>query len=144
VKLSISKHDYVALVAVVAWVAAIVVMIVNPDTRSRALAPALLCSIATLIGAVLLSGDGIRGDSISSFGILVVVPFTCALLFVFGSHFWDACRYGAWYLFTPSYWQQAKGGLRGLLFSIGVLWGVCIFPATAVVLYFQTQHDPKG
>jgi|SRR6266850_2752850 len=138
---SFSKHGFVAIIAILAWLAAIVVMSVNADTRSRVLAPVLLCSVATIIGVVLLSRYWIRRESIPSFGSLVVVPFVCAFLFVFGSLFWDACRYGEWYLFTPSYWQQAKGGFRGLLFPFGVLWGVCIFPATAVILYFQRQHD---
>jgi hypothetical protein len=136
-----SKHDYVAIVAILTWVAAIVVMILNPDTRSRILAPVLLCSVATLVGAVVLSRYRIRRASVPSFGSLVVVPFACAFLFMFGSLFWEACCYGEWYLFTPGYWEQAKGGFRGLLFSFGVLWAVCVFPAAAVILYFQSQHD---
>ena len=138
---SLSKHDYVAVVAILAWVAAIVVMIVNADTRSRILAPVLLCSVTTLVGAVVLSRYWIKRESIPSFGSLVVVPFACAFLFLFGSFFWAACRYGEWYLFTPGYWEQAKGGFRGLFFPFGVLWAVSIFPAAAVILYFQRQHD---
>src|SRR6266576_3543421 len=140
-KRSLSKHDYVAIIAILAWLAAIVVMSVNPDTRSRALAPVLLCSVVTIVGLVLLSRYSIKRESVPSFGSLIVVTFACAFLFVVGSPFWDACRYGEWYLFTPSHWQQAKGGFRGLIFSFGVLWGVCIFPATTVILYFQRQHD---
>jgi hypothetical protein len=139
-KRSLSKHDYVAIIAILAWVAVIVVMILNRDTRS-AVVPVLLCSVATMVGAVLLSRYWIKRESVPSFGSLIVVPLACAFLFVFGSLFWEACRYDEWYLFTPSYWQQAKGGFRGLIFPFGVLWGVCIFPATAIILYFQRYHD---
>lgn len=91
---SFSKHDYVVITAILAWVAAIIVMIVNPDTRSRTLAPALLCSAASLVGAVALSRYWLRRASSPSFGSLIVVPFACALLFMFGSLCWAACRYG--------------------------------------------------
>jgi hypothetical protein len=138
---SFSKHDYVAVVAILVWAAAIVVMIMNPDARSRMLAPAFLCSVATLVGAVVLSRYWIRRGSVPSFGSLVAVPFACAFLFVFGSFFWAACRYGEWSLFTPGYWEQAKGGFQGLLFPFGVLLAVSIFPTAAVILSFQRQHD---
>ena len=136
---SFTKHDFVAIVAVLAWIAAIVMMIVNPDTRSRTLAPALLCSVATLIGAVAVSRYWHRRASAPSFGSLVVVPFACALLFVFGPLLWDAVRYDSWYLLTPGYWQQAKGGWAGLFFPLAVFGGICIFPAAAVVVYFQKR-----
>jgi hypothetical protein len=138
---SLSKHGYAAVVAILAWVAAIVVMIANPDTRSRILAPVLLCSVATLVGAVVLSRYWIKRGRVPSFGSLVIVPFACAFVFVFGSFLWAACRYGEWYLLTPGYWEQAKGGFRGLLFPFGVLWAVSMFPAAAVILYFQRQHE---
>jgi hypothetical protein len=139
-KRSISKHDYVALIAIVAWVAAIVVMIVNRDTRSRTLAPVLFCSVVTTVGALLLCRYWIRREGVPSFGTLIVVPFICAFLFVLGSLFWDACRYGEWYLFTPSYWQQAKGGWAGLYFPLTIIGGICIFPAAAVVVYYQGRR----
>ncbi len=138
---SLSKDGYVAVVAIIAWIVAIIVMVVNPDTRSRILAPALLCSVATVVGTVGISRFWIKHKSLPSFGSLIVIPFSCAFLFVFGSFFWAACRYGEWYLFTPGYWEQAKGGLRDLLFPLGVLWAVSIFPAVTVILCFQRQHN---
>jgi len=138
---SISKHDYVALIAIVVWIAAIVVMIVNPDTRSRVLAPVLFCSVVATIGAVLISRFWIKRESAPSFGSLIVVPFACAFLFVVGPLFWDACLYGAWYLFTPSYWQQAKGGWAGLYFPLVVIGCICIFPTAAVVAYYQGSQE---
>jgi hypothetical protein len=137
---SLSKYDYVAVVAMLGWVAAFVVMIANPDTRSRILAPALLCSFASVIGAVVLSRYWIKRNRVPSFGSLIVIPFACAVLLMFGSFLWAACRYGEWYLFTPSYWEQAKGGFRGLLFPFAVLWGTSLFPAATVILYVQRQH----
>jgi hypothetical protein len=135
---AISKHGYVALVAMLAWCAAIVVTIVNPDLRSRALAPVLFSSVVTTVGAVLLSRFWIKRESAPSFGTLIVVPFACAFLFVFGPLLWDACRYGEWYLLSPSYyWQDAKGGAAQLCLPLAVLGGICIFPAVAVVVYYQ-------
>lgn len=137
---SLSKHGYVAGVAILTWVAAIVVTSLNPDIRSRMLAPVLICSVAALLGAVGLSRYWIRLGSVPPFGSLVGVPFACASLLVFGTFLWAACRYGQWYLFTPSYWEEAKGGFRALLFPFGVFWAVSTFPAAAVILYFQRQR----
>lgn len=135
-----SKHDYVAGVAILAWVAAIVVTSLNPDSRSRMLAPVLICSVAALLAAVGLSRFWIKLDIVPSFGSLAGVPLACASLLILGTFLWAGFRYGEWYLFTPGYWKQAKGGFRGLLFPFGVLWAVSTFPVAAVILYFQRQR----
>jgi hypothetical protein len=135
---SFSKHDFVAIIALLAWAAAIVVMIVNPDTR-RWIPPILLCSVATLFGAVMLSRYWIRRASVPSFGSLAVVPFACALLFMFGTLLWEVVRYDSWYLLTPDYWQQTKRGWATLYLPLGVLAGICVFPAAVVVVYYQKR-----
>ena len=125
------------------WVALIIAMIVNREFWSEALPFVLLSSVATMVGTVLLSRYWIRHKSVPSYGSILAVPFVCACLLWVGSLFGEACRYDEWYLFTLSYWDQAKGGFADLIIPFGVYWFVCLFPATAIVIYFQKPHDSE-
>jgi hypothetical protein len=135
-------HKLAALTAFLVWVAMIGAMIVNREFWAEGLPYVLGASVATMVGTALLSRYWIRQKSVPSYGSIFVFPFVCAFLVCFGTLFWDACRYGEWYVFTLSYWEQAKGGFSGLIIPFGAFWFVCLFPASAIVIYFQKPHDP--
>jgi hypothetical protein len=136
-----ATHMVAAVIALLAWVALILTMIVNRAFWLEFLPFVLLASVATMVGTVLLSRYWIRRRSIPSYGSIFLVPFLSACLLCIGSLFWEACRYGDWYIFTLSYWEQAKGGFAELIIPFVVFWFVCLFPAAAIVIYFQKPHD---
>jgi len=142
-KRSLAIHKLAALAVLLVWVAAIVAMTANWEFWSGALPFDLLCSVATMTGTVLLSRYWIRHNSVPSYGSIVAVPFACAFLLCFGGLFYDACRYGEWDVFTLSYWEQAKGGFASLIIPVAAFWFVCLFPAAAIVIYFQKSHDSE-
>jgi hypothetical protein len=134
-------HKLAALAVFLVWVAMIGTMIVNREFWGDALPYILLVSVATMVGTVLLSRYWIRHKSAPSYGSIFVFPSVCAFLLVFGSLFLDACRYGEWYVFAISYWEQAKGGFFDLIFPLAAIWFVCLFPSASIVIYFQKTHD---
>jgi hypothetical protein len=142
-KRSFIIHKLAAYAVFLVWVALIIAMVVNRKFWSEALPFVLICSFATMVGTVLLSRYWIRHNSLPSYGSIAAVPFVCACLSCIGSLFCEACRYGDWYIFTPSYWNQAKGGYADLIILFLVFWFVCLFPATAIVIYFQKPDDSK-
>ena len=137
---SSSKHGFVALIALSIWVAAIITAILNRANLFWALPQILLGSVATTVGTVLLSRYWIRRGRHPSYGTLLAVPLLCACLLRVGPMFWYACRYGAWYYFTPGFWQQTKGGWSALYYPLAVIGGICILPAAAVVVYHQGRQ----
>jgi hypothetical protein len=134
-------HMVAALTSLLVWCALIVTMIVNHEFWLWLLPSVLLASVSTMLGTVLLSRHWIRHKSVPSYGSIFLVPFVCACLSSFVLLFSEACRYGEWYLFTFSYWNQAKGGYGDLIISFVVFWFVCLFLAAAIVIYFQKPHD---
>lgn len=138
------KCGFVAVLALLVWIAAVIVMMGNHDTWAGFLSHVLVSSAVTAIGMILLSRHWVKRKSIPSYGSLFAVPSACAFLFCFGSLACEACRYGEWYLLTPGYWAQAKGGYMDLILSFGVMWAFCMFPATAVMLYFRGKHHSAG
>jgi len=129
-------HDCVALAALFVWVAAIVTLMSNRTNLSWALRPVLFGSFATMTGTVLFSRFLIRHNRIPSYGTLFGIPLACACLLWMGPILVN----GSWYLFTPGYWKQAKGGFSGLYVPIGLVDAGCILPAAAVVLYYQGRR----
>jgi len=134
-------HKLAALGVFLVWVALIVAMMVNRAFWGGALLYVLLVSVATMVGTTLLSRYWISHNSVPSYGSIFVFPSVCTFLLCFGVLFYDACRYNEWYVFTWSYWEQAKGGFAALIIPFAVFWFVCLFPATSVVIYFQKPHD---
>jgi hypothetical protein len=135
-KRSASMHAFVALAALLAWLAAIVTVILN-RRDSWALVPVLFGSLATIVGTLLVCRFWIRRKRTPSYGTLFGIPLGCACLVWVGPLFWEACRYGAWYLFTPGYWQQAKGGFTGLYFPIVLIGATSALAAAAIVVFYQ-------
>ena len=135
-----SKHGLVALIALSIWVAAIITAVLNRANLFWALPQILLGSVATTVATVALSRYWMRRGRHPSYGTLLAVPLLCTCLLWVGPMFWDACRYGAWYYFTPGYWQQTKGGWSALYFPLAVIGGICILPAAAVVVYHQGRQ----
>ena|ERR1035438_4735359 len=142
---SFSIHGLVALAALVAWVTAIVTLIVNRD-NNWAFYPVLLCSIATIVGTLLLCRFLIKRKRVPSYGTLFGVPLTCACLLWIGPYFLEACLHNAWYLFTPDFWRHGRGGFADLYYPIGIIWATCILPAAAIVVYCQgrCKTDASG
>ena len=134
-------HKLAALAVLLVWGAMIGAMIVNREFWAEALPYILSVSVATIVGTALLSLYWIRHNSAPSYGSIFVFPSICVFLLFFGALFWDACRYGSWYEFTFSYWEQVKGGFASLIIPVAAFWFVCLFPAAAVVIYFQKPHD---
>jgi hypothetical protein len=130
-------HKIAAIAVFLIWVAMIVAMIVNREFWGEAIPFVVLISLGTMVGTAFLSRFWIRRKSVPSYGTIFVFPFTFAFLLCFGGLFWDACRNGEWYVFTLSYWEQAKGGFFDLLYPLLAFGFVCLFPAAAVVIYFQ-------
>lgn len=122
---------------VLVWVAALAMMIWNWQFWSEGFFLILAASSVTLAGTVALSRYWIRHKSRPSFGSIVTPPLVCACLLIFGTLFYSACRDGDWDTFTLSYWAHTKGGFTELLFPLIIVWLVCLFPAAAVVIYFQ-------
>jgi hypothetical protein len=134
-------HKLAAIAVFLVWVAMIGAMIVNREFWAAALPYVLWASVATMVGTALLSRYWIRHKSVPSYGSIFVFPFVCAFLLCFGDLFCGACLYGEWYVFTLSYWEQAKGGFGDLILPFAAFWFVCLFPATAIVIYFQKPDD---
>jgi hypothetical protein len=134
-------HKFAALAAFLVWVALIGAMIVNRGVWADILPFALLVSVATMVGTVLLSRYWIRHSSAPSYGSIFVFPTVCAFLLCFGLLFFEACRNGDWNVFTYGYWEQTKGGLAALIIPIAIFWFVGMFPAASVVIYFQKPDD---
>src|SRR5690348_954909 len=134
-------HKLIALAAFLVWVAMIGAMIVNREFWAEALPYVLGVSVATMVGTALLSRYWLRHKSAPSYGSIFVFPTVCTFLLCFGALFWDACRNGEWYVFTFSYWEQAKGGFAALVIPFAAFWFVCLFPAASVVIYFQKPDD---
>jgi hypothetical protein len=132
-------HMLAAIVVGLVWAALIGAMIFNREVWARSLPYVLFASIATMVGTVLLSRYWIRRKSAPSYGSIFVFPSVCVFLLFFGTLFWDGCRYGDWSGFTLSYWEQAKGGFAALI-PVAAFWFVCLFPAAAIVIYFQKPH----
>ena len=137
-------HKLAALAVFLVWAAVIGAMNVNPGFWAEALPYVLAASVTTMAGTALLSRYWIRRKTVPSYGSIFVFPFVCAFLLCFGDFFLRACRDGEWYVFTLSYWEQAKGGLACLIIPFAVFWFVCLFPAVAVVIHFQGPHDSKS
>jgi len=135
-KRSASIHAFVALAALLAWLAAVVTLILN-RRDSWALIPVLLGSLVTIVGTLLVCRFWIRRKRIPSYGTLFGVPLACACLLCVGPILWEACCYGAWYLLTPGYWQQAKGGFASLYLPIMLIGATSVLPAAAIVVYYQ-------
>jgi len=142
-KRSSTIHRVAALAVFLVWVALIGAMIVNREFWAEALPYVLLVSVATMIGTVLLSRYWISHKSAPSYGSIFLCPSVCTFLLCFGALFYDACRNGEWYVFTWSYWEQAKGGFAALIIPFAAFWFVCLFPAASVVIYFQKPHDSE-
>lgn len=142
-KRSFVIHNLAALTVFLVWVAAIVAMVVNREFWAEALPYILTVSAASMAGTVLLCRYWIKRNSVPSYGSILSVPLVCAFLLYFGGFFLEACRYNEWYLFTLGYWEQAKGGFAGLIFPFVIVWLVCLFPAAAIVIYFQKPNGSK-
>jgi hypothetical protein len=127
----------------IVWVAMIGAMIVNREFWAEALPYILGVSVATMVGTLLLSRYWIRHKSIPSYGSIFVAPSVCTFLLFVGIFLIGAIHSGEWYVFTLSYWEQAKGGFASLFIPIIGFWFVCLFPATAIVIYFQKPHDTE-
>jgi len=136
-------HIVAAVTSFLVWGALIVTMVVNREFWLEMLPYVLFCSVATMVGTVLLARYWYRHKSIPSYGSIFAVPFVCACLSSVVLLFCEAWHYGEWYLFTLSYWNQAKGGYGDLIIPFVVFWFVCLFPAAAIVIYFQKPHDTK-
>ncbi|HEY1663763.1 MAG TPA: hypothetical protein VGI03_15205 [Verrucomicrobiae bacterium] len=134
-------HNLAALAIFLVWVALIGAMIVNREFWAGALPYVLSVSFATMVGTVLLSRYWIRHKRAPSYGSIFMFPSLCVFLLFWGALFWDACRNGEWDVFSWSYWEQSKGGFAGLIIPIATFWFVSLFPATAIVIYFQKPHD---
>lgn len=144
-KRSFSIHGSVALAVLLAWVAAIVTLIVNRD-NNWALYPVLLCSIATIVGTPLLCRFLVKRKRDPSYGTIFGAPLTCACLLWIGPYFLEACLHNAWYLFTPDYWRHVRDGFASLYHPIGIIWAACFLLAAAIVVYYQGRRktDASG
>jgi hypothetical protein len=136
-------HKFAAVLVFFVWVAAIIAMIINREFWGGALPYVLLVSIATMAGTVLHSRYRIRHNSRPSYGSIISVPFMCNFVFFLGILLWGAWRNNEWDVFTLEYWRHTKGGIDDLIASFLILWFVCLFPATAIVIYFQKPNDSK-
>jgi hypothetical protein len=135
-----TTHKLAALAVFLVWVAMIGAMIVNREFWAEALPYVLVLSIATMVGTALLSRFWIRRKSVPSYGSIFVFPSVCVFLLFFGTLLWD----GGWDVFTLSYWERpTKGGFADFIIPVAVFWFVCLFPATAIVIYFQKPHDSE-
>jgi hypothetical protein len=139
-KRSSTVHKFTALAVFLVWVAMIGAMIVNREFWAGAIPYVLLVSVATMVGTALLSRFWIRRKSVPSYGSIFVFPSVCVLLLFFGTLLWDF----GWDVFTLSYWEQAKGGFSSFIVPVATFWFVCLFPAAAIVIYFQKPHDSES
>jgi hypothetical protein len=142
-KRSSTLHKFTALAVFLVWVAMIVAMIVNREFWAEALPYVLVLSVATMVGTALLSRFWIRRKSVPSYGSIFVFPSVCVFLLFFGTLLWG----GGWKVFTLSYWEQpTKGGgteFADFIIEVAPFWFVCLFPAAAIVIYFQRPHDSE-
>jgi hypothetical protein len=142
-KRSSTIHKLAALGVFLAWVALMIAMMVNEEFWAHGLPYIFLVSVATMVGTVFLSRYWIKRRSVPSYGSIFVFPFVCAFLLLLGTLVWDACSYSGWDVFTSSYWEGVRDDFGWLMISFGVLWLVCLFPAAAIVIYFQRPHGSE-
>jgi len=142
-KSSSTVHKLTALAVFLVWVAMIVAMVVNREFWAEALPYVLVLSVTTMVGTALLSRFWIRRKSVPSYGSIFVFPSVCVFLLFFGTLLWDR----GWDVFTLSYWEQpTKGGgsaFAAFIMPVAAFWFVCLFPAAAIVIYFQKPHDSE-
>ena len=140
-KLESTVHKIAAVVVFLVWVVMFGAMVFNREFWGAALPYILLVSVATIVGTVLLSRYWIRRNQAPSYGSIFVFPSICVFLLISIGLFVDACIHSNWDAFTLKYWTEAKGGVSTWLIPISSIWFVCLFPAAAVVIYFQKSHD---
>ena len=138
-KRSSTVHKFTAIAVFLVWVAMIVAMIVNREFWADALPFVLLVSVATMVGTALLSRFWIRRKSVPSYGSIFVFPSVCVFLLFSADLLWNE----GWHVFTLSFWEQPKGGFVNFIIEVAHFWFVCLFPAAAIVIYFQRPHDSE-
>lgn len=119
------------------WVTIVAVEVVNGGRWAWSLQYILMSTPMAILTTFLLCRYRFACKKPLSYGTLLAGPFCSATLVLVCSLFY----YDGWSVLTDRYWHNMKGGWFGLLVELALVGGVCVLPAIAIVVYYQSKTD---
>lgn len=100
----------------------------------------LITSMMAVIVTILLCRFRGAHKKPLSYGTLFAGPFGSAFLALVCERFYDV----GWRIFTNYYWLHVKGGLSVFFTETVFLGCICVPPAIAIVVYYQSKINKQN